>query len=435
MYKRNRMLILFLAMIMLISVIPISAATLYDPVAGKDWSYPYAQHLQAAGIIDEIELNTYDPTAPVTALEAMKLITKTQKDAGKIDFYWPGWDEDSELVGKLINRGELANLLVTCVDPDTMFDRNAIDYGDIPDVSEDTHYCEEIYTVYRWGLISGIDAVGTYNFESLVTKAQLYVVVDRILNPNIRTNLEIYGDDVITIKTDSYPMSYSNESKGLSIEITKENHFEAVCYVAHVTMKNPAHLKTVYSYREWSNKGLPISEVNKDIDSILMVNGDFRSVSYGEDNGIIRNRQVVNNILVNGIGLYMDGTIKEVKSSPSQLLSSGVRDTFTFGPVLVRDGKIIPEKNDTRHPRTFIGQIYREDDTLEYYIIVADGRWPDYSMGLTNYEMASILKDNGCDFGYNIDGGGSSCMNFLGKTLNKPSDGRERYDVDYIFIK
>ena len=80
-----------------------------------------------------------------------------------------------------------------------------------------------------------------------------------------------------------------------------------------------------------------------------------------------------------------------------------------------------------------MGEVPRDDDLLEYIIIVADGR-SEISRGLSYDEMAEILYEKGCNIGYNLDGGGSSEMVFDGKILNIPSDGHERWDHDFIYI-
>lgn len=49
--------------------------------------------------------------------------------------------------------------------------------------------------------------------------------------------------------------------------------------------------------------------------------------------------------------------------------------------------------------------------------------------------MTQILLDKGCRIGFNLDGGGSSVMLFQGKVVNRPSDGEQRENADYIYIK
>lgn len=456
----NRVAAMTLSAVMLLgtatqaSAAYLSNGTYYDTESGEHWSQPYADHLYEQSVMTAPEYQDFEPHKAVTARDAIALLLRTQdkvdsinQDRVSIRSFESVLPEGMSL-DETIDRGDLAMLVYSIADDTDLYDMNIVAEGSIPDVDVSDAYYESVYALYRWGLVCGIDMQHNYGADIGVTQGVLAVVADRVLNPDARESLAMYEDDAVLVQSETYPMSYVNEDKGLNIEITKERHFESDCYVAHVTMKDPSHLKTTYSYMKWDEYGLGISEVNERVDAILMVNGDFRRSDFGEDLGIIRGRHVVNNKTVNGIGLYMDGRIEEIKKKqPGSLLDAGVRETWTFGPVLLRDGVIIPKQDDTKHPRTFIGQVDRDDDILEYYIVVADGRWYEreqingnwewvyYSMGLSNYEMASVLRDKGCDFGYNLDGGGSTVMMFDGKVLNRPSDGEERNDADYLYIK
>jgi hypothetical protein len=100
------------------------------------------------------------------------------------------------------------------------------------------------------------------------------------------------------------------------------------------------------------------------------------------------------------------------------------------GPFLVRDGSISIDAerqgfNDAfakkRHPRTAMGRTANGD----LWIAVIDGR-QKMSDGATLEEAAKVMQKLGCVDAVNLDGGGSSAINILGLTLNRPSDGKER---------
>ena len=85
--------------------------------------------------------------------------------------------------------------------------------------------------------------------------------------------------------------------------------------------------------------------------------------------------------------------------------------------------------NLSHEPRTALG--YNED-TL--YLVVADGRQPKYSTGLTLYELASILIDLGATEAINLDGGSSSTFVVNNQVVNKPSGQKEREVLNAVFI-
>ena len=86
----------------------------------------------------------------------------------------------------------------------------------------------------------------------------------------------------------------------------------------------------------------------------------------------------------------------------------------------------------TSNPRTAIGEI----SPLHYVFVVSDGRTSE-SAGLSLYELATVMKDLGCEVAYNLDGGGSSTMYFNGQVINNPTNGTssgERSVSDIVYI-
>ena len=92
-------------------------------------------------------------------------------------------------------------------------------------------------------------------------------------------------------------------------------------------------------------------------------------------------------------------------------------------------GKRASVLNLSHEPRTALGY---NADTL--FLIVADGRQPKYSTGLTLYELASILSDLGATEAINLDGGSSSTFVVNDAVINKPSGQREREVLNAVFI-
>ena len=79
-------------------------------------------------------------------------------------------------------------------------------------------------------------------------------------------------------------------------------------------------------------------------------------------------------------------------------------------------GKRASVLNLSHEPRTALG--YNAD---KLFLVVADGRQPKYSTGLTLYELASILIELGATEAINLDGGSSSTFVVDGEVVNKPS--------------
>lgn len=93
------------------------------------------------------------------------------------------------------------------------------------------------------------------------------------------------------------------------------------------------------------------------------------------------------------------------------------------GPYLVKNGEMFVDMMEQKfgaingkNPRTAIG--YTENDEL--IIVTVDGR-EETSVGMTLWETARLMKDLGCVYAMNLDGGGSSVIYVKGKIENTPA--------------
>jgi len=101
-----------------------------------------------------------------------------------------------------------------------------------------------------------------------------------------------------------------------------------------------------------------------------------------------------------------------------------VNHIISGGPYLVKGGEIYVDMTAQklssiggRNPRTAIG--YTKDNNL--IMLTADGR-EGSSIGLTLMELAHLMKELGCVYAMNLDGGGSTVMYVDGKVVNKPQE-------------
>lgn len=242
------------------------------------------------------------------------------------------------------------------------------------------------------------------------------------------------------VQSEYAPMTYKDLNT--TIEITMERHYDTDCIVTHIITIDPDTLKTTYSEEGWGSLD-KMSSVSEYANAVFMVNADWTDKKFAYYVPIVRNGEVVNYqpTPVDGdetLGIRNDGHLYRVTGDVyDEIENNGLKTTWTFRRgFIVENGEIMekPEALATaRHPRTFIGEVMRDDGLLEYYIIVADGRRSD-SAGL-NFDMeAAIMLGKGCSLAYNFDGGGTSEVMFDGKILNMPSDGRERRSSDFLYV-
>jgi hypothetical protein len=123
--------------------------------------------------------------------------------------------------------------------------------------------------------------------------------------------------------------------------------------------------------------------------------------------------------------------------------SQGDGETEALGgfPLLLRDGLRVgdleveerPSFAAERHPRTAVGF---DLDEKVLWVLVVDGRQPDYSAGMTLPEIATLMEALGVEEAINLDGGGSSVMVVDGITVSRPSDAEgERPVVNALGIR
>ncbi len=127
------------------------------------------------------------------------------------------------------------------------------------------------------------------------------------------------------------------------------------------------------------------------------------------------------------LALFPDGQMQVYhgdEQTAAQLQAQGAEYTLSFGPYLIRDGQLSEgsaQFGKVNNPRAAIGMVAPG----HYRTIVMEAR-TSKSKGSTIAWMAQRLLDAGCVQGYNLDGGQTAVMIFMGKQLNEigPYDGR-----------
>ncbi|MNZ43997.1 hypothetical protein D3C78_616140 [compost metagenome] len=244
--------------------------------------------------------------------------------------------------------------------------------------------------------------------------------------------------------------SYNSDSLQIKInQVESGSESDKITYyVADVQLKSGTHIQSAFADNSFGRNIIEnTSEIAYDNNAIFAINGDY--YGFRDDGVIIRNGTLYRDEPVRtGLALLHDGTIKsyeENETDSATLLANGVLNTLSFGPVLIKDGELMSNfdhvKIDTNfgnrsiqnaNPRTGIGMIAPN----HYVFIVVDGRKQGYSRGMTLTEFAQVFADLGCTEAYNLDGGGSSTMYFMGRVVNNPlGKNRERGVSDILYVK
>ena len=243
------------------------------------------------------------------------------------------------------------------------------------------------------------------------------------------------GPYLCIVDADKGPWAYRDEQLSISVTIpntgiNKNNYFAAEIH-SRVAMpfvgfaqKNPKGRKTDLPYK-----------IAREYDAVLAVTGEYISANHNPKGVIIVDGTVLHDkkqattmaFLPNGeMAVYDAG-----KVNAKALLALGVRNSYSFGPILVENGKCHPDI--TKHKlgtayswRAAIGQI----EPGHNIIIVTKN-----PIRLT--DLAKIFVQYGCKTAYNLDGGYSAALVFMGEQLNKnddKADAKQRGIPDMLMV-
>ena len=168
-----------------------------------------------------------------------------------------------------------------------------------------------------------------------------------------------------------------------------------------------------------------VYKIARNVGAVIAINGDYYTNNDGPvlRDGVLYRNEVKLDILV----MYNDGTMKtytsdEYDKDAIEAMEDNVWQIWTFGPMLLQDGQPMTDFNYPKsiggvNPRTAIG--YYEPG--HYMFVTVDGRQPGYSDGLSMADLSQLMVDLGCEAAFNLDGGGTSQMAFMGGEINQPS--------------
>jgi hypothetical protein len=231
---------------------------------------------------------------------------------------------------------------------------------------------------------------------------------------------------------------WNYKSIDLNIHIEKTYKYDTTLYIVNVYTRSAADLLTAFSHDAYGRSYEQTSEMAQRNGAVLAINGDYHG--FRSTGLIIRNGELYRNKPKEDVAvIYADGSMKTFEprdADADALLQQGAWQTFSFGPTLLVDGKVdsdsIKASNiRTMNPRTAIGQI----DANHYIIIVADGRSEFAGSGISLDDLAAEFAFQGCRTAYNLDGGGTSALYFMGRIINTPCYGKERPLSDIIYFK
>lgn len=239
-------------------------------------------------------------------------------------------------------------------------------------------------------------------------------------------------EEVVLVDEENGRWEYRSDTLSVLIDRHTDESVPLVWYIAHIRMRGVDAFRPGFGSPVDNGKHrLKPWRLARRACAVLAITGD--NLVNGEMNRkgrLIRNGR----LYADGndqptLALCPDMTLRiyERNTPPDTILEDGVQNTFGFGPVLVRDGQVAEEeccrhRVRNKNPRAGIGMV----EPGHYVAIVVDGRQAEYSVGVTLLDYAEMFVNEGCTVAYNMDGGVSSGMLFMGENLNQHKDSRSK---------
>ena len=202
--------------------------------------------------------------------------------------------------------------------------------------------------------------------------------------------------------------------------------------VPHMIMNDPEHWKT--------NREYPYKIARKN-GTVIAISSDYaqnRMLNKQRVGIVIRNGEILSDRTkakgakgfpnLDCLAIYPDGDMKVFDSdemTAEEYLEDGAVDVLSFGPWLIRDGELNEDgikKYGTSHAqRTAVGMVEKG----HYFFMMLEGRI-NRSNGDGIGFLAEKLQARGCTVAFNLDGGQTSCIVFMGHQLCKIEEKRRQ---------
>ena len=99
-------------------------------------------------------------------------------------------------------RAQFAAILAKALPESALEAKNKVDDGMIPDVDNDAAYRDDIYLLYRAGVLTGNDAKGTFTPNSTIQRSAVAAIVSRMALPSMRQSIALEAEKITSVTLD-----------------------------------------------------------------------------------------------------------------------------------------------------------------------------------------------------------------------------------------
>lgn len=180
----------------------------FTDVSAEAWYYESVRDAARRGLVNGRTLSTFAPDANMTRAEAIKLAVCVHQiySDGAVsavesgEYWYSGYIKYAKFNGiawdyqdynAYVTREEFAHIFYGALPGGNYAAINNISNGVIPDVGDDGVYADEIYTLYRAGILIGSDAQGSFNPQSSIKRSEAAAILMRFIDESSRRTVTL----------------------------------------------------------------------------------------------------------------------------------------------------------------------------------------------------------------------------------------------------
>ena len=277
-------------------------------------------------------------------------------------------------------------------------------------------------------------AMETGNHQYLANIFYSENTIKQVMNENYMDEIEEETDiSSITIgkeeKVTSYTSAYEKEilehEEGALYKLIEFKYNGFDCHM--IAIYDPTRVQV--GYQKKLNNGKILSDILKNNDAILGINGGGYSWNSGYPLGLVVHDGKI--VYSSGTKKYVtaaineDGVLIVGKLSASDIKKNNIKEAVSFGPALIVNGKAANFRGtggSGLNPRTVIAQ--RKDGIILFLVVNGYGNklsWKGRG-GVYVTDLIKILQRYNVYNAANMDGGSSTTMVINGKLINDPCE-------------
>jgi exopolysaccharide biosynthesis protein len=197
------------------------------------------------------------------------------------------------------------------------------------------------------------------------------------------------------------------------------------CYL--IAIYDPTRIEAVVA--STTGGGKILSDISKEHDAILAINGGGYSWANGKPTGLIVNNSEL--VYASGYGTFLTGAFNEDgilfvgNMSASEVKEKKIKEALSFGPALIVNGRaaaIQGTGGSGMNPRTVVAQ--RQDGIALFLVVNGYGQklsWKGRG-GVYYSDLITILERYGAYNAVNMDGGSSTTLVINHELINSPCE-------------